>query len=358
MRKALIISVLLLLFNVIAATAAPLDSLMLSDQPKAAVVVFLDSVILQNQKSLGIIKDGLRDKFGKTDIMYYGDDQAKSPAFLEFMEKVLTDPVNDRKKGIVLIKNEYLRKLGKDTNSQYVVLVNLNRTYPSTQFIWSKLTYTVIEVETGKPVAMYAWHKGKTDRPTEVAEHYMTSIRDDLKWPISFNAEEINTGALQDNALKPAVVLFLPHEILAEPEQVQKIKNAIIRKFKVDNVPIYIDNKPKSQAFVKLAFLADVDSSKQGMTIVRKEYLTDYGKQTNSHPVIAIKISVTDFSFAFWDMRPDPKLIFRLKEEILVVDTEKNQYIASTTFDTAKNKNLKDGVDFLIDKLEKEFVLP
>lgn len=358
MRKALIISILLLLFNVVIATAAPLESLMLSEQPKATVVVFLDSVILQNQKALGIIKDGLRDKFGKTDIMYYGDDQAKSPAFLELMEKVLTDPVNDRQKGIVLIKNEYLRKFGKDTNSQYVVLVNLKRTYPNWDYIWSKLLYTVIEVETGKPVAMHAWHKGKTGSPSQVAEYYVAALRDDLKWPTSFNTEEINAGKLQDSTLKPAVVLFLPHEILSEPEQVQKIKSAVIKKFKVDNIPTYIDNQPKSQAFVRLAFLADADSSKQGMTIVRKDYLADYGKQTSSNPVIAIKISVTDYSFAFWDMRPDPKLIFRLKEDILVVDPIKNEYITNITFDTAKSKNLKDGVSFLIEKLEKEFVFP
>ncbi len=50
--------------------------------------------------------------------------------------------------------------------------------------------------------------------------------------------------------------------------------------------------------------------------------------------------------------------VFLLTEEIVVVDTETNKYILSTSFNTGSKKGRDEGIEILMKKLQTEFVLP
>lgn len=347
-RKLLILVTFLILFlSPMATWAFPVDNVDFSYESKTTAVVFLNP-IFRNQTAFDIIKKGLSEKFSNADIIYVGDGQAKSPAFLEFMEKVQTDPVND--KGIILIKEEYLHKLGQDTKSKYIIVLNLGVTdYNRYGDYWSKLLLTAYDVDEKRPIAIDIWRKGKTRRPSKGAEYYMTKLHNEFTWPITTTTAE----AVPDDSAKPAVIVFLPNEVLEHPELVQKIRTTVAGKFKVSSVPIYIDDNPKSLAFVELVNKVNADSAKQNTIIVRKEYLSEYGKQTKSSPVIAIKIGVVD-----QDVSWTGTWAYRYNEEILVIDPATNTYLSSSAFDTESKQRTYESVNILMDKLQTQFIWP
>lgn len=345
MRKLIVLIGVLLLLLGPAASAAPAGIAGPADAPKTTVVVFLNPYIQQSQKAFNIFRDGLREKFAKADIIYLNDGKAKSPAFLEFMEKVQTDPVND--KGIILVREEHLRKLGQDTVSRFVVLVNFRITgYNGYGNFWSKLIVSAYDVDAAKPVAFDTWYKGELRWPSEGTEHYIKTLRSEFVWPVA------ELEAAKGEVVRPAVVLFLPDTILEMPELVKKMRDAVAGKFRVGSVPIYLDSTPKTADFLILANKVAVDSAQQNTFIVRKEYLAEYGKQTNSKPVIAVKLHYTEYDYSIWASKP----VYRFQQDILVVDPETNQYIASTTFDTGEKMGRSEGVDFLLDKLRNDFI--
>jgi len=350
MQKLFIFAVsLLLALNLAVVKAAPFESENLVEQSKVTVVVLLDPLFQQNTKALDIIKAGLREKFGQADIVYFGGSQAKSPEFLEFIEKVQTDPLND--KGIIWINEQYLYKLGHDTNSKYVLLINLSVTgYNGYYDYWSNLMLTAYNVETEKPIAINGWRKGKTKWATQGADYYIAKLKNEFKWPV----ESAPTERIPNDTMKPAVAVFLPEDIFEMPELVQKIRNAVASKFKINSVPIYIDNMPKDPDFLNLVNKVMIDSAKQDTTIVRKDYLVEYGKHVNANQVIAIKISLSEYDMNIWS----GKSIYRFNEEILVVDTMANKYISSVAYDTGDRRGRPEGIEFVINKLQNEFVFP
>ncbi|QJW47286.1 hypothetical protein HA075_16795 [bacterium BFN5] len=75
-----------------------------------------------------------------------------------------------------------------------------------------------------------------------------------------------------------AVVIFLPRELLERTELIDQIKFTIRNKFKVDDVPIYLDEKPKSQAFLNFIDSVMADSAKQKAFLLKKNVSYNMGK--------------------------------------------------------------------------------
>jgi hypothetical protein len=353
MRKIFILVIFGLLFlNLGITRAAPIESATSTSQSKLTVVAYIDPLFQGNQKAFNIIKEGLRKKFGNADIVFLNGSQDKSPAFLDFMDKIQTDPLNE--KGLVVIKEGHLHKFGKDTNSKFVLLLNLGVTNRDYEHYWTKLTLIAYDIDAAKPIAIDAWAKGGRGgarQATEGAEYYMTKLQNEFNWPRTIATSQ---APINDKVRRPAVVVFLPDVILDTPEIVQKIRNNISSKFNVDDVPIYIDNMPKSPAFLDLINRVRDDSRKQGTIVARKEYLSEYGKRINANLVIPIIISLSSTGFDSWKS----KTTYRFKEEILVIDPDTNQYISSTVYDTEKQMVRIECIDFLMNKMQKEFVLP
>lgn len=351
MRKILFLAVLLFCMGYMTIAWAYTPDL-LGQANKATVVVFLDPVFRHNERSYSIIKEALTEKFRSAEIIYRDDaSQTKSPAYHEFIEKVQTDPINtDRDKGITWIREEYLQKLGQDNNSKFVLLINLRVTgYNGKGDYWSKMTFCAYDVEAAKSVAVNTWVKGRTGYGTEGAEFFMTKLRNDLKWPPAL-PQEPQPG----DTVKRAVVVFIPDDIMEMPELVQKIRSTIVSKLNVTDVPIYIDSNPKTQAFLSLVNKIAVDSAKQDTPVVRKDYLSAYGKQIGANTIVSIKIGYTEAGYSAWAY----KMVYRLNAEILTVDTETNKYLSSMVYDIGSRKGRQEGVEMLMNKLKNEYTAP
>ncbi len=346
MKKILVILLLLLgLTSVV--WASPNDIVGLSGQSSMSVVVFMDQYYTRDSKLTTELGDIVRDKFRQAkSIAIYGDNQAKSPQFLEFIEKVQTNPLNE--KDIKVISLRDLADYGRATNSKYVAMIRVfpyNLIEGGYFFSSSKVAVSVIDVDTQRYVEYRSWNT------EEFAKNTMKKMAAEFDWSPSTNAP-IEKTENQYEEKRRSVVVFLPDQILDFPDLVVKVRKTVMDKFRVSDVPIYIDNKPKSPEFLDFISGVGTDCAKQQAFILKKERLVEYGKNTNSNSVIAIVVSVISKGNTFTGYS------FRLKEDIFVVDVEANQYLSNAVYDTETNKSARSGIEFLMDKLQNEFRLP
>lgn len=96
----------------------------------------------------------------------------------------------------------------------------------------------------------------------------------------------------------------------------------------------------------------ETDSAKQQAFVLRKEWLVEYGKSTNSNPVVAIVVNSLSRSGGTWTYT------YHLKEDILVVDTEANLYLCNVVYDNGDEKSRQTAIDLLMNKLLTEFKMP
>lgn len=354
MKKILI--VLLLLFSVnLTALAAPDAVVNSTDQSQVAVVVFMDKRILQDSKAVAQTRDILKEKFKYANsLAIYGDDQAKSPEFLEFIEKTQTDPVNEKE--IRTINMGALAKYGRDIKANYVVLITIspcNIFYDSFAGVRIDLKehVSVIDAQTSRYVESLNWYNEASNvyRLGSEARDLIKRFTTEFIWTPPANLETDKNMSIQPEEKKNSVVVFLPDIILEKAELVEKIRQIVSEKFNVSETPIYVDNKPKSSAFLNLIGKVGTDSAKQQTFVLKKEHLVEYGKATNSTPVIAIVIS---------QVGKGEEFSYHLKEDIFVVDSESNKYLANVVYDTIDNKKRQEGIDLLLKKLQNEFKLP
>lgn len=353
MKKLLVIVCLLLGLHSIG-LASPNDLADSSDQPQVSVVLFLDKKILEDSKTVAKIRDTLKIKFkDASTVVIYGDEQAKTPEFLDYIDKVKTDPANE--KNIKVINIGDLANYGQAIKSDYVILITISPCNAYWNF-WSgvrfdmKESVSVIDVTSRKYVEYLRWYKeGTNPMLTEGAKELVNNMAIDFHWtpPVEKPDKKNNVQAEEK---KHSVVVFLPDIILEKPDLLDKVRKTVSEKFRVSEVPIYVDNKPKSPAFLDLIGRVGTDSAKQQTFILKKESLTEYGKATNSNLVTAIVISNINFG--------DDDFSYRLKEDIFVVDPETNKYISNVVFDTGKKMKRQEGTEFLMNKLQNEFNLP
>ncbi len=116
----------------------------------------------------------------------------------------------------------------------------------------------------------------------------------------------------------------------------------------MEQKPIYVDDKHKTSEFLKLIGKVGSDSAKQQTFILKKEPLVEYGKGTNSNTVISIVIS---------QVGKGEGLSYHLKEDIFVVDSESDKYLANAVYGTIDDKKRPGGIDLLMKKLQDEFKL-
>lgn len=354
MKKILMILFLLCGMNSIA--WANLNDLINStNQSSVAVVVFMEKQIISDGKAVTRMRDVLNEKFKHANnIAIYGDDQAKSPEFLEFIDKIKTDPANE--KDIKSINMGELAKYGRAIKSDYVVLItvapcNTYWNFWSGMRVDTKASVSVIDVNTQNYLEYKNYYKEGNDAfSAEGAQYLIKKLADDFNWspPVDKENDIKTLSELEDK--KPAVVVFLPDVILEKPELVEKVRKSVATKFHVKDVSIYIDDKSKSPEFLKLIGRVGTDSAKQQTFILKKESLIAYGKAVNANPLTAIIISNVGVG--------DDDFNYRLKEDIFVVDTENNKYLSNVVFDTVDKKKRQDGIDFLMNKLQNEFKLP
>jgi hypothetical protein len=353
MKELLAILILLISFNTIA-WASPNDAVSPSNQSQISVVVFMNKKILEDSKAVAKIRDVLKQKFNyASSVVIYGDNQAKTPEFLEFTDKIQTDPANE--KSIRTINIGDLSKYGEAVKSDYVILITISPCNAYMNF-WSgiridmKENISVIDVPSQKYVEYLNWYKeGSSPMQADGAKELINKLATDFLWsPPSEKLDKNSTSQLEEK--KSSVVVFLPDVILEKPDLVEKVKKSVSEKFNVSNVPVYVDDKPKSPEFMDLIGRVGTDSAKQQTFILKKESLVEYGKATNSNTVTAIVISNINFG--------DNDFSYRLKEDIFIVDTESNKYISNVVYDTGNKMKRQDGIDFLMNKIQNEFKLP
>ncbi len=353
MKKLIAIICLLLGFHSIV-WASPNDLMNSSNQSQISVVLFLDKKILEDSKTVAKIRDTLKLKFkDASNVTIYGDEQAKSPEFLDYIDKVKTDPANE--KNIKVINIGDLANYGQAIKSDYVILITISPCNAYWNF-WSGLRFdmkesvSVIDVTSHKYVEYLRWYKEGTNPVlTEGAKELINNFVTDFHWtPPVEKPDKINSVPAEEK--KHSVVVFLPDIILEKPDLLDKVRKTVSEKFHVSEIPIYVDNKPKSSEFLDLIARVGTDSAKQQTFILKKESLVEYGKATNSNLVTAIVISNINFG--------DDDFSYRLKEDIFVVDPETNKYISNVVYDTEKKMKRQEGVEFLMTKLQNEFNLP
>lgn len=323
-------------------------------QSPISVVVFMNKHILTDGKAVIEMRDVLKEKFKDANsIVIYGDDQAKSPEFLEFIEKVKTDPKNE--KDIRVIDLNELAKYGRGIKSSYVVLItispcNLYWNFWSGTRVDMKASVSVLDVDSIQYVEYVTWYKeGTNPRLVAGAKDLINKVSAEFRWSPSAAEVRGKKDATPAEANKSAVVVFLPDVVLEKPDVVEKVRKSVSAKFHVDDVPVYIDDKPKSPEFLALISRVGTDSAKQQAFILKKENLVEYGKAVNSDLVTAIIIS---------SVGGDDDFNYHLKEDIYVVDIKENKYLANVVFDTLNKMKRQDGIDFLMRKLQEEFKLP
>jgi len=350
-----ILVVLILLFCLMPTASANLMDIFVPEKPKppVSVVVFMDKHILSDGQTVTTIRNALNEKFKDAkSVVIYGDDQAKSPEFLEFAEKVKTDPANE--KDIKVINIGELTKYARSINSDYVILITIAPFNMYDNF-WSgirvdmKENVSVIDVASQKYLEYLSWYKEGTNLwMDDGAKDLVNQLVANFHWTPAEPNE--NKSVNQEEVSNPSVVVFLSDVILEKPELVEKVRKTISEKFHASVVPINGDNKPKSSQFLDLIGKVETNSAKQQSFILKKEDLVEYGKATNSNTVIAINISNVGAG--------DNDFSYRLKADILVVDAESKKYLSNVVFDTIDKKKRQEGLEFILNKIQNEFQLP
>jgi len=349
MKKILVVLILLLGIMPVA-SASLLDAINAPDKSPISVVVFMNKQVFADSKAVTEIRDVLKEKFKYAkSVAIFGDDQAKSPEFLEFVEKVQTDPLNE--KGIKGISFGALAQYGRTTKSNYIVLIVI-APFNSQGYGYGdiKAQVSVLDVASLKNVECLNWYKEGASW-TSGAKDLIKKVASDFNWSPPTEVPGDKKTINQAGEKKPSVVVILPDIILEKPEFVEKVRKTVSEKFKVSNVPIYVDDKPKSPEFLEFIGKVETDSAKQQTFILKKERLVEYGKNTNSNPVVAIVVSAVSKGPGF------SGFVYHLKEDIFVVDAESNLYLSNVVYDVGDEKSRKDGIDYLMDKLQNEFKL-
>lgn len=346
MKRTLMVVLGLFLLSSVA-WANPVTETSTSANSQMSVVVFMTNKVLGDSKAVAEIRSTLAVKFkGANSIALYGDDQPKSPAFLEFVEKLKTDPVNE--KGIRAITATALEQYGKDTKSKYVVLITV---LPFNTWQYGngdvKAHISVFDVDSLRYLETINWYKEDSNW-TPATKFLTNKIATDFNWvpPTEKLKDKDEVTPIEEK--KPSVVVLLPDTILERPELVEQIRSTVSRKFRVANVPVFIDDKSKSPEFLDLIGGVLSDSAKQQAFVLKKERLVEYGNRIGGNPLIVIMITTFD---------KDGYYGYHLKEDIMIIDTETNKYLANVVYDTGKAKPRNDGIAYLMDKLQNEFKL-
>lgn len=328
-----------------------------SEKGKISVVVFLDRFLKEDNQCLEIVKKSLNDKFNGANIAIYGDNSSKSPEYLEFIEKLQSDPANE--KGIRIIPTKYLYKYGKDTNASHVVLMKISSVGFDVN-IWSNKTIvrikqevTVLSVEPNKIVLNNIFDTGEKLKPfREALQLSMNQLKNEFKW---------TPQSLQESEVKPvsenrvAVLAFLPRKFQMESELYLKVKDSIAEKIKDADITVFNDFQAKSPEYME--FIGNVlnDSAVQKAFIVKKDHAVKYGADAGYRTVVVFKLSITDEDAAGGlSFGTD----YRLKEDISIIDVELNKYLANYVFDTEKRMRLNTALDTIISKFKNEFTIP
>jgi signal recognition particle receptor subunit beta len=127
----------------------------------------------------------------------------------------------------------------------------------------------------------------------------------------------------------------------------------VAAKFKVADVPVHLDNKPKTQGFVDLITKVEVDSAKQKTFILKKEHIVEYGKSTSADTVVAINFNTMASDYSPFDFAK----FVNLNEDISVIDVETGKYVQNTVFGTGDTISRPKAIDRLLEKLTAEFML-
>ncbi|MDT8900781.1 hypothetical protein [Anaeroselena agilis] len=320
-----------------------------------SVVVFMDKKIIADGRAVTEMRDVLREKFRYAkSIVIYGDDQAKSPEFLEFSDKIKTDPANEKE--IKSIDIGELAKYGRAINTDYMILVtvadcNVYWNYWSGIRVDTRASVAVVDVNTQQYMTYMNYYKEGSDAfSADGAKALIKKVAAEFNWSPPAENQNADKEAKVFGEKKPAVVVFLPDVVLEKPELVEKVRKGIAAKFQASDVPIHIDDRKKGPEFLEFIGKVGTDSAKQKTFILKKERLVEYGKVVNANPVTAIVIS---------NVGPgDDDFNYRLKEDIYVVDTESGKYLSNVVFDTVEKKKRQEGIEFLMNKLQAEFRLP
>jgi hypothetical protein len=333
MKKAVIISLFCLFAFVSAAWAAPIASDVQPSSEELLVVVFANKFIQDDKQAMDLVRKTIRAKFGDANISIYGDQS--TPAFLDFIEKLQTDPANEG--GIRAIGKTHLLDYGKAVNAKHIVLIDLFNMESDIDF-WSgaKLVemmedVTVFDVQSQKIIFNQVFGTEKKFTIRKDTELLMSKLQAEFKWtPLTANDKLVDPGDK-----KVTVSVFLTNELLGYKDLLAKIKNAVNEKFKFANVYIYNDGQAKPPEYIEFIGRVTADSAKQRMMVITKDNLSQLGRDLGASHVILIKID-------------------RSREDISVVSIANGKYVASALY-VAEKMSVPETVEFLMNKLKNDF---
>lgn len=151
--RIIILVLLLITLSINLPVSAAVSDINQTPQPKISVVAFINNDLLKDPKAMEIINSVLSQKFIGQNITIANDNKPKSPAFMEFLEQVRSDPVNE--KDIYYIGSRQLADYGQNTGSDYTVLISITKNRLTNG---NTLKLSLIDVKTQKSLVESAWH--------------------------------------------------------------------------------------------------------------------------------------------------------------------------------------------------------
>lgn len=130
-------AVIALLAGAPAAAAAP-EQAAASLEPRVTVLLFVEGAVRQYEENMKLILDGVKDKFKQAEIIIHDDNKRKSPEYMDLIENVKTDPVNEQH--IRSVSLQHIAKFARDINSRYIAVVNLSSWKTNTTALQLHLT--------------------------------------------------------------------------------------------------------------------------------------------------------------------------------------------------------------------------
>ena len=338
----------LVLLFLISSPAMAQEQPVASLEPKTTVIMFVDSDIRQNDPSMQTILAGIKDKFKPTEIIVNDDQKRKSNEYMEFIENVKSDPVNES--SIRVISLDHIAKYANAVNSKYIAIVYL--TTWKTLELGINMNLVVVDAENGKYLINDAWNEGVHDFLPNAASNLMKRFNKDVSTSFMEGTSSNENSASNPNE-KIKVVAFVGNSILQQPKLVEKIKTTVGARFNVKNVAVYIDEKPKSLETLELFAKIQADSAKQKSLVIKKEHLIKYGEDTGSVYVAAVTIDTSDIIYLISQYGITCQM--KLKESVVLVDVPAGRYAQNAVYETNYYYEEDSAVDELLKKLQTQF---
>lgn len=158
-----------------------------------------------------------------------------------------------------------------------------------------------------------------------------------------------------DTKDKVSVLVLPARAIRTDAEAMNILKTEVYKKFNPAKYSVEIFGIDSSPALMEFFDKVQHDD-KRSQESIRKEHYIEYGKDTNSTHVISIYIYPADMKFATGFFSYSVK--YNVQADINIFNVPDNKYLLSKSYITDKKGDVKEGLGFVLGKLQTDFVVP